>query len=44
MGAWVGTTRVDTRRGVGIMVDHEYVPGDRVLPSDDEVRRLRGGS
>jgi len=41
MGAWVGTTKLDARRGVGIMTDHEYVPGDRVLPSDDEVRKLR---
>jgi branched-chain amino acid transport system substrate-binding protein len=44
MGAWVGTTRIDAKRGVGIMVNHEYVPGDRVLPSDDEVRKMRGGS
>jgi branched-chain amino acid transport system substrate-binding protein len=42
MGAWVGTTRVDPKRGVGIMVNHEYIPGDRVLPSDEEVRKLRG--
>jgi branched-chain amino acid transport system substrate-binding protein len=44
MGAWVGTTRVDPKRGVGIMVGHEYVPGDRVLPSDDEVKRMRSGN
>ena len=44
MGAWVGTTRVDPKRGVGIMVNHEYVPGDRVLPSDDEVKRMRSGN
>jgi branched-chain amino acid transport system substrate-binding protein len=44
MGAWVGTTRVDARRGVGVMVNHEYVPGDRVLPSDEEVRKMRSGS
>jgi branched-chain amino acid transport system substrate-binding protein len=44
MGAWVGTTRVDPKRGVGIMVNHEYIPGDRVLPSDEEVRKLRAGS
>jgi len=41
MGAWVGTTRVDAKRGVGIMVNHEYVPGERVLPSDDEVKKMR---
>lgn len=44
MGAWVGTTRIDPRRGVGVMVNHEYVPGDRVLPSDEEVKRMRSGS
>jgi branched-chain amino acid transport system substrate-binding protein len=43
MGAWVGTTKLDPKRGVGIMVGHEYVPGDRVLPSDDEVKKLRSG-
>src|SRR5215468_4293878 len=44
MGAWVGTTRLDAKRGVGIMVNHEYVPGEKVLPSDDEVKKLRSGS
>jgi branched-chain amino acid transport system substrate-binding protein len=44
MGAWVGTTALDRRRGVGIMVNHEYVSGDRVLPPDDEVRKLRSGN
>ena len=44
MGAWVGTTRLDAKRGVGVMVNHEYVPGEKVLPSDDEVKRLRPGS
>ena len=41
MGAWVGTTRLDPKRGVGIMVNWEYVPGDKVLPSEAEVRRMR---
>ncbi len=44
MGAWVGTTKLDTKRGVGIMVNHEYIPGDKVLPSDEEVKKLRSGS
>jgi branched-chain amino acid transport system substrate-binding protein len=44
MGAWVGTTRLDPARRVGVMVKHEYVPGERVLPSDEEVRKLRPGS
>jgi branched-chain amino acid transport system substrate-binding protein len=43
MGAWVGTTRVDAKRGVGVMVNHEYIPGDKVLPSPDEVRKMRTG-
>ena len=43
MGAWVGFTRVDPKRGVGIMVNHEYIPGDRVLPSEEEVRKMRAG-
>jgi branched-chain amino acid transport system substrate-binding protein len=41
MGAWVGTTKLDAKRKVGIMVNHEYVPGERVLPSDEEVKKLR---
>ena len=43
-GAWVGTTKIDTARGVGIMVNHEYVPGEKVLPSDDEVKKMRSGN
>jgi branched-chain amino acid transport system substrate-binding protein len=41
MGGWVGTTKVDAQRGVGIMVNHEYVPGEKVLPSDEDVKKLR---
>jgi branched-chain amino acid transport system substrate-binding protein len=41
MGAWVGTTKLDPQRGVGIMVNHEYVPGEKVLPTEDEARKLR---
>jgi branched-chain amino acid transport system substrate-binding protein len=44
MGAWVGTTKLDPKRGIGIMTGHEYVPGDKVLPSDEEVKKLRSGS
>jgi branched-chain amino acid transport system substrate-binding protein len=44
MGAWVGTTKIDPARGVGIMVNHEYVPGEKVLPSDDEVKKMRSGN
>jgi len=42
MGAWVGITKLDAKRGVGVMVNHEYVPGDKVLPSEDEARKMRG--
>jgi branched-chain amino acid transport system substrate-binding protein len=44
MGAWVGTTKLDARRGVGIMVNWEYIPGERVLPSEAEVRKMREAS
>jgi len=44
MGAWVGTTKLDSQRGVGIMVNHEYVPGEKVLPSEEEAKKLRPGS
>jgi branched-chain amino acid transport system substrate-binding protein len=44
MGAWVGTTRFDPQRGVGVMVDWEYVPGEKILPSDEEARKLRPAS
>ena len=44
MGAWVGTTRLDPQRGVGIMVNHEYIPGEKVLPSDDDVKKMRPGN
>lgn len=43
MGAWVGITRFDPSRGVGVMADWEYVPGDRVLPSEQEVAAMRTG-
>jgi len=41
MGAWVGTTKIDAARGVGIMVNYEYIPGEKVLPSDAETKKLR---
>jgi branched-chain amino acid transport system substrate-binding protein len=44
LGAWVGMTKLDPKRGVGVMVNWEYVPGEKVLPSDDEVKKLRPGS
>src|SRR3989475_5087798 len=44
MGAWVGTTKLDAKRGVGIIVNYEYIAGERVLPSDDEVKKMRTGN
>jgi len=41
MGAWVGMTKLDPARGVGIMAEWEYVPGEAVLPSEADVRRMR---
>ena len=32
-----------SRAASGIMVNHEYIPGEKVLPSDDEVKKLRPG-
>ncbi len=39
MGAYVGTIALE--KGKGVMVDFRYVDGATVLPSDDEVRKLR---
>jgi branched-chain amino acid transport system substrate-binding protein len=38
-GLYVGKLAVED--GKGVMVDHHYVPGASLLPSDDEVRKLR---
>jgi len=34
-------TKVDPKRGVGVMVNPEYISGERVLPSEEEVKKLR---
>jgi len=39
MGAYVG--KLGSQDGKGVMVDFRYVDGSKVLPSDDEVRKLR---
>ncbi len=39
MGAWVGKTQM--RDGKGYMVDWRYVDGNEVLPSAEEVKKLR---
>ncbi|RYF59930.1 MAG: ABC transporter substrate-binding protein [Comamonadaceae bacterium] len=39
MGAFVG--RLGLKDGKGVMIDHVYAPGDKFMPSDDEVRALR---
>jgi len=40
MGAYVGFTAL--KEGKGVMVDWEYLDGKDFLPSDDEVKKLRG--
>ena len=44
MGAWVGLTKLDPARGGGIMVNWEYVSGEKALPSEAEVRKMREAS
>ncbi len=39
MGAYVGKTAL--RDGKGVMIDFKYVDGATVLPSDEEVKKLR---
>jgi len=39
MGTYVGKTAV--KDGKGTMVDFKYVDGATVLPSDEEVKKLR---
>ena len=39
LGVYVG--KVALKDGKGVMVDYHYVPGEKLLPSDDEVRKLR---
>jgi len=39
MGAWVGTTKMED--GKGKMVDWRYIDGHDVLPSAEEVKKLR---
>ena len=38
-GLYVG--RLANENGKGVMVDYHYAPGESLLPSDDEVRKLR---
>ena len=39
MGAYLGKTRLEGSKGV--MVDYDYIDGAKVLPGDDEVKKLR---
>ncbi len=41
MGCWVGLTKRDPARGVGVMTDWAYVPGEKLLPGETEVRKMR---
>ena len=42
MGVYVG--RIARKDGRGVMVDSVYIPGERLLPPDDEVRQRRPGA
>jgi len=39
MGAYLGKTKLEGQKGV--MTDYVYIDGAKVLPSDDEIKRLR---
>ncbi len=39
MGAYLGRTKLEGQKGV--MTDYAYIDGAKVLPSDDEVKKLR---
>jgi branched-chain amino acid transport system substrate-binding protein len=38
-GLYVGKLAV--KDGAGVMVDYQFKPGETLLPSDDEARKLR---
>src|SRR5204862_73936 len=40
---WVRMPELDAKPGVGIIVSREYVAGEEVLPSADEVTKMRSG-
>lgn len=44
MGCWVGITKRDPQRGVGVMADWTYIPGEELLPSEAEVQKMREAS
>jgi branched-chain amino acid transport system substrate-binding protein len=39
MGAYLGRTKLEGQKGV--MTDYVYIDGAKVLPSDDEIRKMR---
>ena len=39
MGAYLGKTKLEGNKGV--MTDYVYIDGAKVMPSDDEVKKLR---
>ena len=39
MGAYLGRTKLEGDKGV--MTDYVYIDGTKVLPSDDEVKKMR---
>ena len=42
LGAFVGKTAL--KGGKGVMVDWKYAYGGNYLPSDEDVKKLRGGA
>jgi branched-chain amino acid transport system substrate-binding protein len=41
LGAWVGKTKYDEKRGWGVMVDWKYVDGTEALPDKNWVSKVR---
>ncbi|KAF1020852.1 MAG: Aliphatic amidase expression-regulating protein [Paracidovorax wautersii] len=39
LGVYVG--KIALKDGKGVMVDYHYIPGEKLLPSDDDVRKFR---
>lgn len=44
LGAWVGKTKYDAKRGWGVMVDWKYVDGTQALPDKKWVAKYRPGT
>lgn len=44
MGAYIGKTAYDDKRGRGVLVNYHYADGKNYQPSDEEVKKLRPAS